>query len=126
MVMEIPFPGAGEEGAGVAAAILIGGALGLTHALLTISLRAEQVVTGLAITLAGTGARGTVNGPAGSAKVAYPMAAAIDHTGDNLFFTEGYYSSNSYGHSLRKLSFTTGMVTTAVGGQADQLGGGQH
>lgn len=41
--------------AGVAAAMLVGGLLGLVHALLTISLRAEQVVTGLAITLAGTG-----------------------------------------------------------------------
>ena len=41
--------------AGVAAAMLIGGLLGLTHAFLTISLRAEQVVTGLAITLAGAG-----------------------------------------------------------------------
>ncbi|MGD8586772.1 MAG: ABC transporter permease, partial [Chloroflexota bacterium] len=40
---------------GVAAAIGAGGLLGLVHALLTISLRAEQVVTGLAITLAGTG-----------------------------------------------------------------------
>jgi simple sugar transport system permease protein len=41
--------------AGVATAMLIGGVLGLTHAFLTISLRAEQVVTGLAITLAGAG-----------------------------------------------------------------------
>ena len=40
---------------GVTAAMLAGGLLGLTHAFLTISLRAEQVVTGLAITLAGTG-----------------------------------------------------------------------
>lgn len=45
----------GSAWAGVAVAILVGGLLGLVHAVLTISLRAEQVVTGLAITLAGLG-----------------------------------------------------------------------
>ncbi len=41
--------------AGVIVAMIIGGLLGLIHAFLTITLRAEQVVTGLAITLAGIG-----------------------------------------------------------------------
>ena len=41
--------------AGVIVAMLSGGLLALIHAFLTITLRAEQVVTGLAITLAGVG-----------------------------------------------------------------------
>lgn len=41
--------------AGVVAAALVGGIMALAHAFLTITMRAEQVVTGLAITLAGTG-----------------------------------------------------------------------
>lgn len=45
----------GSAWAGVAAGALIGGLMALTHAFLTITMRAEQVVTGLAITLAGTG-----------------------------------------------------------------------
>ncbi len=45
----------GSAWAGVLAAALIAGIMGLIHAFLTISLRAEQVVTGLAITIAGTG-----------------------------------------------------------------------
>ena len=40
---------------GVAAAMLVGGGLALIHAFLTISLRANQVVSGLALTLFGTG-----------------------------------------------------------------------
>ncbi|MGD2050479.1 MAG: ABC transporter permease, partial [Chloroflexota bacterium] len=45
----------GSAWAGVAAGALVGGLMALTHAFLTITMRAEQVVTGLAITLAGTG-----------------------------------------------------------------------
>jgi ABC-type uncharacterized transport system permease subunit len=41
--------------AGVLAGALVGGLLSAIHAFLTVSLRAEQVVTGLAITLMGTG-----------------------------------------------------------------------
>ncbi len=41
--------------AGVLTAILVGGAMALIHAFLTISLRADQVVSGLALTLLGTG-----------------------------------------------------------------------
>ncbi len=40
---------------GLAAALLVGGLMALIHAFLTISLRADQVVSGLAITLFGTG-----------------------------------------------------------------------
>ncbi len=41
--------------AGVVTAALVAGLMGLVHAFLTITLRAEQVVTGLAITIAGIG-----------------------------------------------------------------------
>ncbi len=41
--------------AGVVTAALVAGLMGLVHAFLTITMRAEQVVTGLAITIAGTG-----------------------------------------------------------------------
>lgn len=40
---------------GVLVAAIVGGIVGFIHAFLTITLRAEQVVTGLAITIAGTG-----------------------------------------------------------------------
>ncbi|MFQ5858268.1 MAG: ABC transporter permease [Anaerolineae bacterium] len=41
--------------AGVAVAMLVGGLLALIHAFLTITLRTDQVVTGLALTIFGTG-----------------------------------------------------------------------
>lgn len=41
--------------AGVGVALLIGGLLGLIHAILTITLRADQVVTGLALTIFASG-----------------------------------------------------------------------
>ncbi|MBP8000947.1 MAG: ABC transporter permease [Chloroflexi bacterium] len=40
---------------GILVAMLVGGSLGLVHAFLTITLRADQVVSGLAMTLFGTG-----------------------------------------------------------------------
>jgi simple sugar transport system permease protein len=45
----------GSAWLGLAAAILVGGLLSLIHALLTITLRAEQVVSGLALTIFGIG-----------------------------------------------------------------------
>lgn len=54
---------------GVLTAMLVGGALALVHAFLTITMRAEQVVTGLAITIAGGGLAsflGQKLGPAGA------------------------------------------------------------
>jgi general nucleoside transport system permease protein len=45
----------GSAWLGVLAAVSVGGLLGFIHAFLTITLRAEQVVTGLALTLAGGG-----------------------------------------------------------------------
>lgn len=43
---------------GLAAAMAAGGAMGLIHAFLTVSLRANQVVSGLALTIFGTGLSG--------------------------------------------------------------------
>jgi general nucleoside transport system permease protein len=45
----------GNAWIGVLVAMLVGGSMGLIHAFLTISLRADQVVSGLALTLFGTG-----------------------------------------------------------------------
>ncbi len=45
----------GNAWAGVATAVLVGGLLASIHALLTITLRADQVVSGLALTLFGSG-----------------------------------------------------------------------
>ncbi len=45
----------GTPWAGVALALLVGGLLALIHAFLTITLRANQVVSGLALTIFGTG-----------------------------------------------------------------------
>jgi len=48
----------GNSWFGLAAAMLAGGLLALIHALLTVTLRANQVVSGLALTLFGTGLSG--------------------------------------------------------------------
>ncbi|MEW6232430.1 MAG: ABC transporter permease [Chloroflexota bacterium] len=45
----------GNAWTGLLAAILVGGAIGLIHAVLAITLRANQVVSGLALTIFGTG-----------------------------------------------------------------------
>jgi general nucleoside transport system permease protein len=45
----------GNVWAGVGAAMLIGAAMSLIHAILTVTLRADQVVSGLALTIFGTG-----------------------------------------------------------------------
>ncbi|MDX1616072.1 MAG: ABC transporter permease [Candidatus Promineifilaceae bacterium] len=45
----------GNAWAGVFIAVLVGGLMGLIHAFLTITMRSEQVVSGLALTLLGTG-----------------------------------------------------------------------
>lgn len=48
----------GNSWTGLAAGMMAGGAMGLIHAMLTVSLRANQVVSGLALTLFGTGLSG--------------------------------------------------------------------
>jgi simple sugar transport system permease protein len=84
--------------AGVVTAAIVGGAMALIHAFLTISLRAEQVVSGLALTLLGTGLAsflGEKLGPGGGPLVglvgprfqdiAIPVLSSIPIIGPALF-----------------------------------------
>ena len=88
----------GNAWVGVLAAALVGFSLAAVHAFLTITMRAEQVVTGLAITIAGTGLAsflGEKIGPDGGPlvgltgpqieKVAIPVLSSIPIIGDGLF-----------------------------------------
>ncbi|MEM7348241.1 MAG: ABC transporter permease [Chloroflexota bacterium] len=83
---------------GVLTAILVGGFLGLIHAFLTITLRADQVVSGLALTLLGTGLASFLGqrlGPDGSALVgltgprfediSIPGLSALPFLGESVF-----------------------------------------
>jgi ABC-type uncharacterized transport system permease subunit len=84
--------------AGVLVAMLVGGLLASIHALLTISLRADQVVSGLALTLFGVGLSSFLGqnlGPGGKplvgevgpkfTKVALPVLSQIPLLGGALF-----------------------------------------
>lgn len=88
----------GNAWVGVLMALLVGGAMALIHAFLTISLRADQVVSGLALTLFGTGMASFLGqrlGPGGSAlvgligprfrPVAIPFLSDIPVIGPMLF-----------------------------------------
>jgi ABC-type uncharacterized transport system permease subunit len=83
---------------GVLVAVLVGGVMALIHAFLTISLRAEQVVSGLALTLAGGGLAsflGEKMGPGGSPlvgltgprfrEIPLPILSEIPIIGPTLF-----------------------------------------
>ena len=84
--------------AGVAVAMLVGAFLAAIHAFLTISLRTDQVVTGLALTLFGVGLSSFLGqnlGPGGKplvgevgpkfTKVAIPLLSEIPFLGEALF-----------------------------------------
>jgi general nucleoside transport system permease protein len=84
--------------AGVAVAMLVGGTMALIHAFLTITLRADQTVSGLALTLFGSGLASFLGqrlGPGGTAlvgqvgprfrDVALPFLADIPFLGPTLF-----------------------------------------
>ncbi len=88
----------GSLAAGVLIAMLIGVLLATIHALLTISFRTDQVVTGLALTLFGTGLASFLGqrlGPGGKplvgevgpkfTKVAIPLLSQIPYVGEPLF-----------------------------------------
>ena len=88
----------GSAWAGVAAGALVGGILATVHAFLTISLRTEQVVTGLAITIMGTGLAsflGEKLGPGGAPlvgqtgprfqEISIPFLSQIPIIGEVLF-----------------------------------------
>ncbi len=84
--------------AGIAVAMLVGGLLAAIHAFLTITFRTDQVVTGLALTLFGTGLASFLGqrlGPGGKplvgevgpkfTKVAIPLLSEIPVLGKALF-----------------------------------------
>jgi len=80
---------------GAICAMLAGGLLSLIHALLTVTLRANQVVSGLALTLFGTGltaflGKPLVGQPAPSSfgKVAIPLLSDIPFLGPVLFWQD--------------------------------------
>jgi ABC-type uncharacterized transport system permease subunit len=82
----------GSPWAGLAAAALAAAALGLVHALLTVTLRANQVVSGLALTIFGTGFASYLGKPvigvplqASFQKVAIPGLAQVPLLGPVLF-----------------------------------------
>jgi simple sugar transport system permease protein len=60
----------GNSWLGLLAAMLAGGMMGMIHAVLTVSLRANQVVSGLALTLFGTG----LSGYLGKGYIGIPVA----------------------------------------------------
>jgi simple sugar transport system permease protein len=77
---------------GALAAIIAGGLLSLIHALLTVTLRANQVVSGLALTLFGTGLTSFLGqplvgqpAPASFTKVAIPVLADLPILGPIFF-----------------------------------------
>lgn len=81
-----------NQWAGLGAAILAGGLMALIHAFLTITLRAKQEVSGLALTIFGTGLSGYVGKsyvgtpvPATFKPVEVPMLSDIPWIGDVLF-----------------------------------------
>ncbi|HUS17758.1 MAG TPA: ABC transporter permease [Chloroflexia bacterium] len=82
----------GSPVAGALAAMLVGGALSLIHAVLTVTLRANQVVSGLALTLFGTGLSSFLGQrfvgqapPAAFSKVALPLLGDLPGLGPVLF-----------------------------------------
>ncbi len=88
----------GSAWAGVATAMLVGGLLALIHAFLTVTLRADQTVSGLALTIFGTGLASFLGqrlGPGGAPlvgqvgprfeKVAVPGLADLPAIGPALF-----------------------------------------
>lgn len=82
----------GSPWLGALAAMLVGGLLSLIHALLTITLQANQVVSGLALTLFGSGLSSFLGqrlvglpAPASFGKLAIPLLADLPIVGPILF-----------------------------------------
>ncbi len=82
----------GSPWLGVLAALLVGGATSLIHALLTVTLRANQVVSGLALTLFGAGLSAFLGkplvgqpAPAAFVKTPIPLLGDIPALGPILF-----------------------------------------
>ncbi len=84
----------GDPWLGVVVAMLAGGLLSLVHAVMTISLRADQVISGLALTFLGTGLARVLGEGVSSAtnvaripQVTIPVLSDIPFIGD-VFFTD--------------------------------------
>ncbi|MDQ3784232.1 MAG: ABC transporter permease [Actinomycetota bacterium] len=93
----------GQLWLGVLAAVVAGGALGLLHALLVVSFRTNQVVTGLTLVIFATGLSGYagesvvgVAPPATFEPVAIPLLSAIPILG-RVFFRQNALVYLSYG-----------------------------
>ena len=73
--------------------------------------RKVVVSTGIITTFAGTGTRSYSgdNGPATSATLNYPQGVAFDAAGSNL------YIADRYNHRIRKVTVSTGIITTIAG-----------
>lgn len=87
---------------GVLAALAVGGLLSLIHALLTVTLRANQVVSGLALTLFGAGLASFLGqplvgqpAPASFVKVPIPFLADVPVVGP-IFFRQDMLTYLSY------------------------------
>lgn len=120
---------------GVLAAIFAGGAVALIHAFLSVTLKANQVVTGLALALFGTGLSGYLGkslvgtpAPARIAPFKLPLLGDLPFIGPVLFNHDGLvYLSYLLAPALWYFLFRTrpGLNLRAVGenpGAADALG----
>lgn len=120
---------------GVAGAMLAGGALALVHAVLSVTLKANQVVSGLALALFGAGLSGYLGKsligiplPARMASLKIPFLSDIPLLGPVFFNQDGMvYLSYLVAPALWYLIFRTrpGLSLRAVGenpGAADALG----
>jgi len=90
--------GSGSPWLGLAAALAVGGAAALIHAFATVSLRVNQVVSGLALTMLGTGVSGLLGKPyigkplaARMGNVKIPLLADIPLLGRVLFDQDPFF-----------------------------------
>lgn len=96
----------GNPWMGILAAMLAGGALALVHAFLTITLKASQVVSGLALTIFGTGLSSFIGkkligipAPVKFSKTAFPVLEHIPFVG-KIFFQQDLLIYLSYGIAI--------------------------
>jgi simple sugar transport system permease protein len=88
----------GNPWAGLAAGLAAGTALSMVHALVSVKLRANQVVSGLALTMIGTGASGLLGKPyigrplaQGMGEMPVPFLADIPYVGPVLFRQDPFF-----------------------------------
>ena len=117
----------GSSAAGVAAAIAAGMALAALFALLTLGLAANQVASGLALTIFGLGLSGVIGAPfvgiprAGIGKIEIPLLSDIPLLGPVLFAQDPFvYASVALTAAVAWFLFRTraGLVLRACGENA--------